>query len=62
LLKLMNVPAITDVQGLFRWVSDGDVALLDGDHGLLVLNPSKVEMATAREQRARAERRGQPPR
>jgi phosphotransferase system enzyme I (PtsP) len=53
LLKLMNVPSITDVQGLFRWVSDGDVALLDGDHGLLVLNPSKVEMATAREQRVR---------
>jgi phosphoenolpyruvate-protein kinase (PTS system EI component) len=52
----MNVPSITDVQGLFRWVSDGDVALLDGDHGLLVLNPSKVEMATAREQRARATR------
>jgi phosphotransferase system enzyme I (PtsP) len=57
LLKLMNVPSITDVQGLFRWVSDGDVALLDGDHGLLVLNPSKVEMATAREQRAITERK-----
>lgn len=53
LLKLMNVPSVTDVQGLFRWVSDGDIALLDGDHGLLVLNPTKVEMATAREQRAR---------
>jgi phosphotransferase system enzyme I (PtsP) len=58
LLKLMNVPSVTDVQGLFRWVSDGDVALLDGDHGLLVLNPSKVEMATVREQRtARPSRR-----
>jgi phosphotransferase system enzyme I (PtsP) len=56
LLKLMNVPSVTDVQGLFRWVSDGDVVLLDGDHGLLVLNPSKVEMATAREQRARPDR------
>jgi phosphotransferase system enzyme I (PtsP) len=56
LLKLMNVPSVTDVQGLFRWVSDGDVALLDGDHGLLVLNPSKVEMAAAREQRAQTER------
>ncbi len=45
--------SITDVHGLFRWVSDGDIALLDGDHGLLVLNPTKVEMATAREQRVR---------
>jgi phosphotransferase system enzyme I (PtsP) len=56
LLKLMNVPSVTDVQGLFRWISDGDVALLDGDHGLLVLNPSKVEMAAVREQRAKSGR------
>jgi phosphotransferase system enzyme I (PtsP) len=58
LLKLMNVPSVTDVQGLFRWVSDGDVALLDGDHGLLVLNPSKVEIAAVREQRAKSGRGG----
>jgi len=51
LLKLMNVPSVTDVEGLFRWVSDGDIALLDGDHGLLVINPSKVEMASVREDR-----------
>jgi phosphotransferase system enzyme I (PtsP) len=49
LLKLMNVPSVADVQGLFRWVSDGDIALLDGDHGLLVINPSKVDMASLRE-------------
>jgi phosphotransferase system, enzyme I, PtsP len=51
LLKLLNVPAVVDVQGLFRWASDGDIALLDGDHGLLVINPSKGEMATLREYR-----------
>ena len=51
LLKLLNVPAVADVQGLFRWASDGDIALLDGDHGLLVINPSKGEMATLREYR-----------
>jgi phosphotransferase system enzyme I (PtsP) len=55
LLKLMSVPAVADVQGLFRWASDGDIALLDGDHGLLVINPSKSEMASLRERR-RAER------
>jgi len=56
LLKLMNVPSVTDVEGLFRWVSDGDIALLDGDHGLLVINPTKAEMASVREgRRARRE-------
>jgi phosphotransferase system enzyme I (PtsP) len=51
LLKLLNVPAVVEVQGLFRWASDGDIALLDGDHGLLVINPSKGEMASLREYR-----------
>jgi phosphotransferase system enzyme I (PtsP) len=51
LLKLMNVPAVVDVKGLFRWASDGDVVLLDGDHGLVVINPSKSEMASIREYR-----------
>jgi phosphotransferase system enzyme I (PtsP) len=49
LLRLMDVPAITGVEGLFKWASDGDIALLDADHGLLVLNPSKSEIATVRE-------------
>jgi phosphotransferase system enzyme I (PtsP) len=51
LLKLLNVPAVSDVHGLFRWATDGDIALLDGDHGLLVINPSKSEVASLREQR-----------
>jgi phosphotransferase system enzyme I (PtsP) len=55
LLKLLNVPAVVEVRGLFRWAADGDIALLDGDHGLLVINPSKGEMASLREQR-RSER------
>jgi len=37
------------VEGLFRWASDGDVALLDADHGLMVINPSKSEIASLRE-------------
>jgi phosphotransferase system enzyme I (PtsP) len=49
LLQLLGAPAIADVQGLFRWASDGDIALLDADHGLFVINPSKSEMATLRE-------------
>jgi len=51
LLKLMNVPAVSDVRGLFRWATDGDIALLDGDHGFLVINPSKSEVASLREHR-----------
>ncbi len=59
LLRLLDVPAVVDVHGIFRWASDGDVALLDGDHGLLVIYPSKSEMASLREHR-RAGRAKQP--
>jgi phosphotransferase system enzyme I (PtsP) len=58
LLELLNVPAVVDVQGLFRWVADGDIALLDGDHGLLVANPSKGEIASLRECRRTERSRG----
>lgn len=51
LLALMGVPAIVDVGGLFRWIESGDVALLDADHGLFVLNPSRSEVASLREDR-----------
>jgi phosphotransferase system enzyme I (PtsP) len=60
LLRLLALPAIVDVSGLFRWASDGDLALLDADHGLLVLNPSKSDIASLREyKRARAASRKQ---
>lgn len=57
LLRLLDVPSIVGVQGLFKWASDGDIALLDADHGLLVINPSKSEIATLREHK-----RSHPPR
>jgi phosphotransferase system, enzyme I, PtsP len=60
LLHLMGVPAVADVKGLFRWAADGDIAVLDGDHGLLVINPSKSEMASLREgRRAGAKRKAE---
>ncbi|HEX4512937.1 MAG TPA: GAF domain-containing protein [Polyangiaceae bacterium] len=49
LLELMSIPSVVDVQGLFRWASDGDVALVDADHGIFVINPSKNEIAAVRE-------------
>lgn len=58
LLKLLRVPSIIDVAGAFRWAAPGDVALLDADHGFLVINPSKAEIASMRaarrEERQRA--------
>lgn len=49
LLRLMEVPAIVGIEGLFKWASDGDVALLDADHGIFVINPSRSEVAALRE-------------
>lgn len=51
LLKLMNVPSITGVAGAFNWAAPGDVALLDADHGFLVINPSRAEVASVRAER-----------
>ena len=48
LLKLCGCPSIVDVAGAFRWVAPGDVALLDADHGFLVVNPSRAEVASLR--------------
>jgi phosphotransferase system enzyme I (PtsP) len=54
LLQLLDIPAIVGVEGLFKWASDGDVAVLDGDHGILVINPSRSEVAAVREYRREA--------
>jgi phosphotransferase system, enzyme I, PtsP len=56
LLKLLGIPAMVDVGGLFRWAAEGEVALLDADHGLLVINPSRAEISLLR--RERKPRRG----
>ncbi|MDP3274050.1 MAG: GAF domain-containing protein [Deltaproteobacteria bacterium] len=48
LLQLLGVPAVSDVHGLFRWVSDGEILLVDGDHGLVRVNPSRADIATLR--------------
>jgi phosphotransferase system enzyme I (PtsP) len=51
LLQLLGMPALIDVGGLFRWATEGDVALLDADHGLLVINPSRAEISALRHER-----------
>lgn len=57
LLQLLGVPSIVNVVGGFRWASPGDVALVDADHGFLVINPSRAEVASVRALR-RQERGG----
>jgi len=59
LVELLGVPAIGDVRGAFRWMSPGDVALLDADHGLLTINPTRADIASYRADKRR-ERRSQP--
>ena len=55
LLRLLDVPALLDVGGVSRWVSDGDIALLDATRGFLLLNPTRTEVAALRESRRRIE-------
>jgi phosphotransferase system enzyme I (PtsP) len=51
LLELLGTPAIIDVGGLFKWASPGDVALVDADHGFVVINPSRGDIAALRAER-----------
>jgi phosphotransferase system, enzyme I, PtsP len=62
LLKLMGVPSIVDVGGAFRWAAPGDVALVDADHGFLVINPSRAEVASVRAARREERQKGDPER
>jgi phosphotransferase system enzyme I (PtsP) len=54
LLELLKVPALVDVAGLFRWAAEGDIAVLDADHGLLIINPSRAEISKLRRDRSGA--------
>jgi phosphotransferase system enzyme I (PtsP) len=42
------LPVVAGVGELFRWVSDGDRVLVDGDSGSLTVNPSRVDVAAHR--------------
>jgi len=48
LLLLVGVPAVADVPSLFRWVSEGDLVLVDGDAGQIRVNPGRDEVAAVR--------------
>ncbi len=61
LLQLLGVPSIVDVGGAFPMAADGDVALHDPDHGFLVINPSRAEVASVRAARREERQKGDPP-
>jgi phosphotransferase system enzyme I (PtsP) len=44
---------VTEVSGLFRWATEGEVALVDADHGLVQLNPTRAEIALVRVEKKR---------
>lgn len=51
IVELIGVPAVCEAAGIYNWASDGDVALVDGDHGLVRVNPSRRERDEARVER-----------
>jgi phosphoenolpyruvate-protein kinase (PTS system EI component) len=44
----LGLPVISGVRELFRWVADGDRALVNADEGKVTLNPSRVDIAEHR--------------
>jgi phosphotransferase system enzyme I (PtsP) len=46
--RALGLPMVCGVHELFRWVADGDRAIIDGDAGTLVLNPSRIDVAEFR--------------
>jgi phosphotransferase system enzyme I (PtsP) len=44
----LGLPVVSGVTELFRWVADGDRALLDGAAGTMIVNPSRVDVAAHR--------------
>ncbi len=55
--RSMDVPAVVRLAGISEELHSGDVALLDGDNGVLILNPSESVLAEFRQREAEAEER-----
>jgi len=61
LAELLGVPTVVSVKGLFEWVSPGDLALLDADHGIVVVNPPRTDIAAVRAERKKIADRASKP-
>ena len=46
--RALDLPVACDVKALFQWAADGDRALVDGDTGVVLLNPSRGDVAAHR--------------
>jgi signal transduction protein with GAF and PtsI domain len=46
--RALGLPVVCDLAALFQWAADGDRALIDGDAGQLILNPSRADEAAFR--------------
>lgn len=55
--RSMDVPAVVRLAGISEELHSGDVVLLDGDSGLLILNPSESTLDESRQREAEAEER-----
>jgi phosphotransferase system, enzyme I, PtsP len=48
--RAASIPVITDVAGLFAWVRPDDTLLVDGESGVLRVNPPATQIARYRHQ------------
>lgn len=55
--RSMNVPAVVRLSGISGLLHSGDRVLLDGDEGVLILNPSEETVDESRVREAAAEKR-----
>lgn len=44
----LGLPVVASVTELFRWIADGDRALINGEAGTVTINPSRVDIAAHR--------------
>lgn len=55
--RSMNVPALVRVAGISDELHSGDLVLIDGDEGVLILNPSETTLDESRVREEAAEKR-----
>lgn len=53
LVGAYNCPVVSEAVGVYRWLQDGDRVMVDGNHGLVRLNPGRAEIAMVRARRRR---------
>jgi phosphotransferase system enzyme I (PtsP) len=51
LARAAKLPVVSEVAGLYAWVRSGDTLLVDGDQGVVRVNPSATVLAQYRHSR-----------